>query len=292
MAIVPNGRMRTQEKQSLLRNGLFSFAQAQQEKPQQQPKTDPRLNIEQQQVGNGGQQPVGQGPQAAPAPAAPAAGPSPDDAVDPAAQANMPQDGSEMAMDESLGGEGEGDAIEKKKHQMESVFFGIVEKHFGVNPEKEMMSQALRNRGVSGGTDGVKHQIEEKLKSLFDVDIHDPLGQPTMKGFFVIPKSKGEEQWDYTETVKCAHEFSRRYGLHCTSVSKVPAGWKYEFQSQQVQQNSDIQTGTSYDAAFSGGGGNGSKKAASVSVGTIGELIKGRRDDLFNTMRKIAQGSK
>jgi hypothetical protein len=37
-----------------------------------------------------------------------------------------------------------------------------------------------------------------------------------------------------------------------------------------------------------GAGGGGQSKAAY----TMGEMIKDRRDDLFNTMRKIAQGSK
>lgn len=283
MALVPSGRFRQMEKQSLLRNGSFSFAQqAQQQNAQPQPKPDPRVEIEQQEIGAGGQI-AGQPPQSEPASGSVGTAnpeqPVPDDAAAQPPQADQ------------AGGDGQdpGAALEKaeaEKEHMRSVFFKIIAQHFGVNPEDELKNKALKNKEFAGGGASIQKDINKKLRMLFDVDIQNPLSpQPVMKGFFVVPNEIKGKRLDYKETVRAAAEFCKRYGLDARSVKEDDGGWRYEFITRSIQQNNDVQTGTSYDAVL---GGDGQQKSAS----TLGEMIKDRRNELYNTMRKIAQGSK
>ena len=283
MALVPNGRFRMQEKQGLLQNPLFSFAQAQQD-PTQKPKPDPRLEVEQQDIGGG--QPAGQNAQqAAPAPQGEQPAPPTPQTPPAAPGAGVEPEQQAQALEQA----------EQEKKQMRSVFFAIVEKHFGVNPENALKEKALKNKEFGGaGGAAAQKDINKKLRTLFDVDIQNPLSPtPIMKGFFVVPNNVKGKALDYSETVQPASEFCKRFGLDAKSVKEDDGGWRYEFMTHAVQQTNDIQTGTSYDAVLGGGEAKAasSKSSSLFKTGlppTLGEILHSRRDQLFEEMRKIA----
>lgn len=286
MALVPNGVMRKQVGQGLLRNSLFSFAQAQQQNNRQKPKPDPRLQIEQQDIG--ASEPVEENPQQA----------KPDQQIE-IEQPEQPQP-NQVAPQDTEDQSQAMETAEQEKQKMRSVFFSIIGKHFGVNPEEELRNKALKNKEFGGGGAQVQRDINKRLRTLFDVDIQNPLSPtPILKGFFVVPNEIKGKSLDYKETVQAATEFCKRYGLDAKSVKEDDGGWRYEFITHQVQQTNDVQTGTSYDAVLgqqgqNKGAFNESKslfKVSSVHL-TLGEILSARKEDLFNTMRKISKGSK
>lgn len=104
-------------------------------------------------------------------------------------------------------------------------------------------------------------------------------------GMFLVPSrmADGQEVND-----AAAQEIAKKVigpfkGVNITNWSETKGGYRFDWHNRN-EMNTGI-TGTSFDELL----GEGKKKSAGV---TIGEMIQSRRDELYNTMRKIAQGDK
>lgn len=269
MAIVPNGRMRMQEKQSLLRNGLFSFAQAQQN-AQQTPKTDPRVEIEQQEIGNNGQQPAAdQSQQAAPAPVSE----NPQGDTPPANTdviQNRVDNSAENAMSQDASPQPGKQLSEQTKNSLTNFIKDLVTKVMGVPPRKlEAMG------GFTQWSSDAQHNDTVSLK---------------FPNWYYGRPELGEVSKEHR--VKIQQEIQNNFNMFFDGASGDDDNLVMKFTSVDPRMGQetehDVRLRRTYKMHAKPGGGAGAAKAAS----TLGEMIKDRRNDLFDAMRKIAQGSK
>ncbi len=136
---------------------------------------------------------------------------------------------------------------------------------------KAYIYKILEQQGVQ------RRQLENIDKHLYsqetDLDDH------TVKGHYMIPTFTPKGEIDERAAQHVAKEIGNKFGLK-QNMKLEGKNWRVNFQSRpqpQLQQG-----GSSFDEFHSEGG---QRKAAS----TIGEMIKARKDDLYNTMRQITQ---
>lgn len=275
MALVPNGRMRKQVNQSLLRNGLFAFAQAQpnqQQNANQQPKTDPRLEIEQENIGNGGQPAGQQDQQAAPAPSQGAPEGTPGET--PAANMDVVQDQVDgQSQDAQQAGETPANG------GVDSAKSGLVK--FTKEMAQKVMGCPLRKLEQMGGFVTFNSDAQHNDK----VDLKFPnwyWGRPEL----------GEVSKEHK--MQIIQEAQQSFNLFYEGSKGDDDTFTMSFSTVDprmgMETAHDARLKRTYKALAQPGGKPGAGQAKAAS--TMGEMIRGRRDDLFNIMRKIAQGSK
>lgn len=239
MALVPSGRFVLQETQHI------KCAQLSPATPQE------RDTVEQQQIGQGGQQAT---PAAQPTPAVPAAPEqqSPD-------MTQSPEKGEQMATPNDAG------AVNTPVDKSESA---VSDKASSMQTH---IYKVLEELGVQ------RRQIDSLSKNLFGQEID--LDTKTISGHYMIPTFTTKGEIDESRAQQIAQAIGQRFGMSQKMRLEGGKNWRVDFKSQV--RDDKMQGGSSFDSMHE----NSQKKAAS----TLGEMIKDRREELYTVMRKIAK---
>lgn len=252
MALVPSGRIRVMEKQHFLPDALAQFNPQGMEGNDQQPAT-PAAGAAPQSRPNIEQEQVGG-----------------DASADPAQdekQIAQPDTGSLIdAQDETQGQPhqeiGEGD-------DLQAAF-----------------EQILLQLGVE------QRQIMSVRADIFKETVD--LNNNTVKGYYLLPTYTKSGKVDKRKALQIAQQLGRKFNLQQkmenepVKGSKGVVNWKIDFSTMpQVQLQ---QGGTSFDGMSGSQGGGGMGSPTSKAASTVGEMIKARREELYDTLRRIAQG--
>lgn len=115
-----------------------------------------------------------------------------------------------------------------------------------------------------------------------------------VEGYFIIPSymNNGTKFVEDDEAIQIAAKVAKPFGATIDPKwSETEGGYKFIWHNRGEQ----IQgvTGTSFDELGGGQAAGKGKLGKAASAGfTIGELLRQRREDLYDTMRKIAKGVK
>lgn len=252
MALVPSGRFKLMETQVLKTAQSLNDPNAFKQNAEGG-TPPPRDNIQQQEIGGGETPSAG--------PAASEGQPSPTPVEGPEAGEQMvPQQGSDQLNTPQ-------DANAATQQQASTM--------------KAYIFKVLEELGVQ------RRQIENIDKQVFSQEIN--LDDHTINGHYMIPTFTQNGEIDEQKAQHIAHQIGQKFGLS-QRMKLNGRNWRVEFKSMPRQEV--MQGGSSFDEfhqqASKGGGGQPQAKAAF----TQGEMIKARRDDLYEIMRKIAAGDK
>lgn len=141
--------------------------------------------------------------------------------------------------------------------------------------------QLLEGLGVE------KRQILEHRGNLFKEKVD--LSNNTVKGYYLLPTYTIKGPLSKKKALQIAQELGRKFNLkqelepEPVKGTKGVINWKIDFSTApQV----DMQQGGSSFDGLNGSSGGGTAKAAS----TLGEMIKARKQETYETLRRIAQG--
>ena len=134
-----------------------------------------------------------------------------------------------------------------------------------------------------------ERQIDQSSSELFKETVN--ITDSTINGFFHIPTYTMKAKISQRKALEIAQALFRKFNLSGELMNEKTKKngkeqWKVIFKSApkpEIQQGS----GSSFDGIGSGNDGNSSEMNRNAS--TIGEMIKDRRDELYNIMRKIAE---
>jgi hypothetical protein len=143
--------------------------------------------------------------------------------------------------------------------------------------------QILESIGVE------KRQILEHRANLFKEKVD--LSNNTVKGYYLLPTYTIKGPLSKRKALQIAQQLGRKFNLkqelepEPVKGTKGVINWKIDFSTApQVDMQ---QGGSSFDGLNgSSSGGGGTARAAS----TLGEMIKARKQETFETLRRIAQG--
>lgn len=146
-------------------------------------------------------------------------------------------------------------------------------------------------------------QIEAGGTELFSLELD--MSTHTMSGFYKIPAHAKAGEIDLDKAKQIAHQIGGKFGLQqklkMHRDNNGHTNWRVDFTS--MQQKQEAQFGNSFDGIGKPGGGggggtanlqkgnSGQKQASSLNLPTMGEMLKSRRNMLYDTMRKIAKRS-
>jgi hypothetical protein len=255
MTLVPSGRWRLMVAQTMGQNDPAHNGVGSPPAPPGSPA--PRNDIEQNPIG--GNTPPADGA----APEAPPAGGDPQMPAE-----TMGQGGADELSVEPIAQEGEDTQQQQNPEtSLKAYVFNVLE-HLGVPPRQ-------------------LQTIPDIFSQEIDFDSN------TVTGHYLVPTYTAHSQIDEKKAIQIARKIGQRFGLsqkmkleHRNGVTN----WRVSFQTMPKQ--SVQQGGSSFDAFQGQSNFNKGSGAQNRAAFTMGEMIKARRDDLYETMRKIAQGSK
>lgn len=124
-----------------------------------------------------------------------------------------------------------------------------------------------------------KRQLDNIDKQLYSQEIN--LDDRTISGHYMIPTFTIQGEIDEQKAQSIARQIGEKFNLS-QKMKLNGRNWRIDFRSVPKQENHD--GGSSFDELQ----GNLDKKASF----TIGEMIKARKDDLYNKLRNLSNGRK